>query len=112
MTPIKSNTGFRLLAQEEKDKMQAEIIQKMRETHDRSTGEIEMTKIDDGGNAFPSPDRSGRWGQPESSAGMTLRDWFAGQALAGMSGGPNPANAASLAYQYADAMVAARKETK
>lgn len=34
----------------------------------------------DGGSAFPIPDEGQGWG----SAGMTLRDWFAGQALAGL----------------------------
>ena len=46
--------------------------------------------------------------------GMTLRDWFAGQALAGMlaseAGIPPYANswAAERAYQMADAMLAER----
>jgi len=49
--------------------------------------------------------------------GMTLRDWFAGQALVGMlaskAGIPPYSNswAAERAYQMADAMLAARKET-
>jgi hypothetical protein len=47
---------------------------------------------------------------------MSLRDWFAGQALAGMLAcddlTTSDANAlARWAYQYADAMIAAR-ETK
>ena len=41
--------------------------------------------------------------------GMSLRDWFAGQALAGFAVGHLPELCASLAYQYADAMLAARK---
>ena len=36
-------------------------------------------KIDDGGPAFPSA-----CGSKKCDDGMTLRDWFAGQALAGM----------------------------
>lgn len=61
--------------------------------------------------AFPSGDP---WhgGEP----GMTLRDWFAGQALAGaMSAhgsygiGNGPGEVADRAYQLADAMLAARK---
>jgi hypothetical protein len=51
------------------------------------------------------------------SPGMSLRDYFAGQALAGMLAGaaPVPSRAGSLAYGYADALLAARsarKETK
>lgn len=43
--------------------------------------------------------------------GMTLRDWFAGQALAGMlASGPYAAmSMAADAYDYADAMLAVRK---
>lgn len=52
--------------------------------------------------------------------GMSLRDWFAGQALAGILAGgfadtiPHDdvnggGDAAFFAYQYADAMLAARK---
>jgi hypothetical protein len=47
---------------------------------------------------------------------MSLRDWFAGQALNGMLSGPDnvgaaPSEYASDAYLYADAMIAARKVT-
>lgn len=52
------------------------------------------------------------------NAGMTLRDWFAGQALAGLLGndlgGPGKTmeghqeHFASVSYGYADAMLAAR----
>lgn len=53
-----------------------------------------------------------------AAQGMSLRDWFAGQALAGMvggymsnpdMGGLTPAMIADEAYQYADAMIQARK---
>jgi len=49
-----------------------------------------------------------------SSGGITLRDWFAGQALQGMMAtASNPAVYASVtaanAYLYADAMLEARK---
>jgi hypothetical protein len=47
------------------------------------------------------------------SEGMTLRDYFAGQALAGALADPNfnmpPAQLAELAYMEADAMLAARE---
>ena len=73
-----------------------------------------MDKQQDGGPAFPvsyGPD-----GAAGFSGGMTLRDWFAGQALAGVlanpaegSWGTNEApNAATNAYQMADAMLARR----
>ncbi|MBY5465239.1 hypothetical protein [Rhizobium leguminosarum] len=76
---------------------------------------IESKKINAGGAAFPLLEIG-----PHSNEGMSLRDWFAGQPLAGtlasgfadtiphddVNGG---ADAAFFANQYADAMVAARK---
>ncbi|UNY40277.1 hypothetical protein KLEP181_gp33 [Paracoccus phage vB_PmaP_KLEP18-1] len=49
------------------------------------------------------------------ATGMTLRDWFAGQALAGISANYELGNAdgetqARWAYKAADAMIAAREE--
>lgn len=40
----------------------------------------------DGGAAFPRPDERGPMGEGirEGADGMTLRDWFAGQALSGI----------------------------
>lgn len=83
--------------------------------------------IDDGGPAFPvkvnQPYKKGRWeyGLP----GMTLRDWFAGQSLSAviqryevLTGTDElpapviPSAVAEMAYRYADAMLAARKEGK
>lgn len=70
--------------------------------------------IEDGGCAFPSP-QCGDW-SPEY--GMSLRDWFAGQALAGLCGNgawsgsftpPLQTITAEAAYSLADAMIAARK---
>ena len=66
-----------------------------------------MTKINDGGHAFPQFDH-GNWG-----VGMSLRDYFAGQALSAMGpswfGGADANLAASRAYHVADAMLAARE---
>ena len=71
--------------------------------------------INDGGPAFPvqsiySEDHG------TNSRGMTLRDWFAGQALAGMlinyttqKFGVGEETCAKGAYLFADAMLAARE---
>ena len=66
-----------------------------------------MSKINDGGPAFP--DRYG--------GGMTLRDWFAGQAMQARLTGTNMArldirhSIAADAYAIADAMLAAREQS-
>lgn len=74
---------------------------------------------DDGGPAFPvtpdnCPTTTGMIERP--STGMTLRDWFAGQALAGLMAYPHSndtwADAAKRAWIMADAMLAARKDDK
>jgi hypothetical protein len=80
-----------------------------------------MSAAKDGGSAFPSGD--GEYsGGPNHCHGMTLRDWMAGQALAGLgtwcpgsSSGPLiPAliheRKAAWAYAQADAMIKARGE--
>jgi hypothetical protein len=59
---------------------------------------------DDGGPVFPGSD-------------VTLRDWFAGQALAGMLSNVErdkmfKIDVAFNTYEYADAMLAARRESK
>jgi hypothetical protein len=87
-----------------------------------------MTERDTGGPAFPQNDLSSYGiGPSENNAGMTLRDWFAGQAMAAMLTGvvgkigagsdvhayaTGPCNAVIVdrAYVIADAMLAARKE--
>lgn len=74
--------------------------------------------MDDGGPAFPRPLGHGVTGQVNSEAqdGMTLRDWFAGEALMGMHardtfdvGQDTPEKRAKLAYLDADAMLNERK---
>ena len=70
---------------------------------------------DNGGTAFPGPSFT-RTGHPNGhSMGMSLRDWFAGQALAGLvrseqpEGFPAWVGHALDAYALADAMLEARK---
>ena len=63
-----------------------------------------MSEIDDGGLAFPS--------EYYAEQGMTLRDYFAASALQGLlaNGCYGSCNsAATNAYDYADAMIEARK---
>ena len=73
----------------------------------------------DGGPAFPSAVAIGPAGDVYEGVdgGMTLRDWFAGQALAGLLANPSreeagtrPAEAhyAAASYLIADAMLAER----
>ena len=78
-----------------------------------------MKEINDGGPAFPS-DRAGQ-------VGMSLRDWFAGKALAGIGASsqehgciwqrfsdedPSPVGIAELCYLIADAMLRERDATR
>ena len=81
------------------------------------------TQHNDGGPAFPAPAGVSHI----TSQGMTLRDWFAGQALSGireLQGNWVPNNdeergfakrraewAAEAAYRYADAMLTERMWT-
>ena len=79
-----------------------------------------MTK-DTGGPAFPKkkfaplPGGGGHW---TVTGGMTLRDWFAGQALVGMLASapvadrskPKHRGWAENAYLFADAMLAERSK--
>ena len=78
-----------------------------------------MTK-NDGGPAFPG-EYAITMGHPEggdetrmiSGGGMSLRDWFAGQALAGLvSRQSTNIKAAEGAYACADAMLAERDKEK
>ncbi len=71
-----------------------------------------MTTKDNGGTAFPMPPVMRHNGDlTKSSGGMTLRDWFAGQALSNKYAETetDPNKAAEWAYQIADAMLEARK---
>ncbi|WP_173931365.1 hypothetical protein [Chelativorans sp. Marseille-P2723] len=83
-----------------------------------------MTKINDGGPAFPALDFN-RQPDPNASAlfpGMSLRDWFAGQALAGIickspfvrvESFHEAFQASAMgAYEYADAMLAERSKSQ
>jgi hypothetical protein len=74
-------------------------------------------KPDNGGPAFPAQPRymtpDGGWIEHQQG-GMTLRDWFAGQVIAGaasfwISRSVSDAIIAKWAYKTADAMIAARK---
>ena len=74
-----------------------------------------MSDLHHGGPAFPSmkQDRVGSISVTEVlHEGMTLRDYFAGQALAGLLGEGNTTSlkAARWAYEYADAMLKARNQ--
>ena len=66
---------------------------------------------DDGGPAFPHDGRDNGPGNIKGRPhdGMTLRDWFAGQALAGLVQSGCCARGALDAYALADAMLDARK---
>ena len=75
-----------------------------------------MSKINDGGAAFPRPQAETSIGGNYEQDGMSLRDYFAGQALVGFSqihvihGTPYKSLAKS-AYEAADAMIAYRQES-
>lgn len=73
-----------------------------------------MTQIKDGGHAFPV--NKDYVTHSESFSGMSLRDWFAGQALAGLLAQTPTARMAdsfaSEAYCCADAMLAEREKVK
>lgn len=65
---------------------------------------------DDGGSAFPMAGNESY----HPDYGMSLRDYFAGQALAGLLSVPNIAHlteskVARMAYDQADAMLEVRK---
>jgi hypothetical protein len=81
-----------------------------------------MSKTQDGGPAFPhddfyetelATDRLRKQVLIPASSGMSLRDWFAGQALAGMCANPSCDSrsfreCAEYSYKHADEMLVAR----
>lgn len=80
-----------------------------------------MTKIDDGGSAFPHQEKDAQGMHYYTHPGMTLRDYFAGQALPLLATMPDAArdlsgalgisiedSVATLAYSIADAMIVQR----
>ena len=75
-----------------------------------------MSKIDDGGTAFPLTGEVLAYQKGEPQFGMTLRDYFAAAALQGYvtnpRGSTDPKILAAWSYQNADAMLEARKETQ
>jgi hypothetical protein len=85
-----------------------------------------MSKIDDGGAAFPKSDCIEPDMEPiRYSDGMTLRDYFAAAALQAIVSNFQPQEVADIAsgairldgtpkaaYTIADAMIAARKEAQ
>ena len=75
-----------------------------------------MSKINNGGSAFPLPLGTANCSEPEQSGGMSLRDYFAAKAIQGLiaqSCGTALESdhilGAQYAYRIADAMLAARK---
>jgi hypothetical protein len=71
-----------------------------------------MTTINDGGPAFPMSYAGSEVYTYPNQQGMTLRDWFAGQALVSMGVEYTDechASVAQCAYRYADAMLRARE---
>lgn len=78
-----------------------------------------MSKIDDGGFAYPvippvAQDGGCVSGYPFPEGGMSLRDWFAGKAISGALASDIDLesadwdNCAQYAYALADAMIKAR----
>ena len=70
-----------------------------------------MSKPNDGGPAFPCVDAKGF-----VSEGMSLRDYFAGQAMGGQLADPDgeidPKLIAKWSYAYANAMLAEREKER
>lgn len=69
---------------------------------------------DDGGGAFPYSEKNDDGSHLCTYGGMSIRDWFAGQALAGaaVAEGWSAGTAATRAYAMADAMLAERAKLR
>ncbi len=75
-----------------------------------------MKEINDGGPAFPTtpvshgytPDTQGNG--TGCGPGMSMRDYFAGQALSGLSSAVTRSDAVRWSWEMADAMIAARNQ--
>lgn len=66
-----------------------------------------------GGPAFPFVSHGGFHEHQYIDPGMTLRDWFAAQALVGLlahASGESPHTSPSMAYQLADEMLLIRNK--
>ncbi len=69
-------------------------------------------KINDGGPAFPTPTPDSTDGRAYDG-GMSLRDYFAGQALPkAVEFGASPESTAQRCYAIANAMIATRKASQ
>ena len=73
-----------------------------------------MKLRDNGDTAFPFTVEPGRGTSVENHYGMSLRDWFAGQALTGLALNQkaydfDPEGMAQWSFKVADAMLEARK---
>jgi hypothetical protein len=73
--------------------------------------------MEDGGPAFPTLEAITNTGATRTKRGMSLRDWFAGQALVGLlidegigDSGDHIDATCRDAYRYADEMLKAREE--
>ena len=76
-----------------------------------------MSALENGGPAFPrtgdTDPRMADYDQSDWHSGMSLRDWFAGQAISPMlvqAYGTTPLILAQKAYEMADALLAERSK--
>lgn len=68
----------------------------------------EDKKVNIGGFAFPFENKcehGAKCGVTFKSSGMTLRQWFAGQAVKDINAGIGPEGMAKWSYEVADAMI-------